>query len=125
MAHVLALVDDLLFGSRLQATLRAAGHEVELVPRRASLEQRLAELPGDAATVLVIDLTGAELGGVELVEALTRERRPPAVRTLGFYAHVDASTRERAERAGFDRVVPRSRMAREGAELVARLVATG
>jgi hypothetical protein len=30
--------------------------------------------------------------------------------------------RERAEQAGFDLVVPRSRMAREGAELVRRLV---
>jgi DNA-binding NarL/FixJ family response regulator len=120
MARVLALIDDLLFGSRLQSTLAAGGHEVELVRSRARLEQRLAELPPDAATVLVIDLTDAQLGGVELVAELARER-PAGVRTLGFYAHVDASTRERAERAGFDRVVPRSRMAREGAELVASL----
>jgi hypothetical protein len=42
-------------------------------------------------------------------------------RTLGFYAHVDVSARERAEEAGFDLVVPRSRMAREGAALVASL----
>ena len=122
MARVLALVGDLLFASRLQATLGAAGHEVELIPRRPGLEQRLDELSDDATTVLVIDLTDAELGGVELVQALARER-PAAVRTLGFYAHVDARTRERAERAGFDRVVPRSRMAREGAELVAGLAA--
>ena len=43
------------------------------------------------------------------------------IRTLGFYSHVDAHVRERAEQAGFDLVVPRSRMAREGAELVERL----
>jgi len=42
-------------------------------------------------------------------------------RLLGFYSHVDAEVRERAERAGFDLVVPRSRMAREGAALVAAL----
>jgi hypothetical protein len=35
---------------------------------------------------------------------------------------VDAPARERAERAGFDLVVPRSRMAREGVELVERLL---
>jgi hypothetical protein len=34
---------------------------------------------------------------------------------------VDAHAREQAEQAGFDSVVPRSRMAREGAELVRRL----
>ncbi len=45
------------------------------------------------------------------------------VRTLGFFSHVDARARERAERAGFDLAVPRSRMAREGARLVEELVA--
>jgi hypothetical protein len=34
---------------------------------------------------------------------------------------VDTLARERAEQAGFDLVVPRSRMAREGAALVARI----
>jgi len=43
------------------------------------------------------------------------------IRTLGFYAHVDAHVRRRAEQAGFDQVVPRSRMAREADQLVARL----
>jgi len=45
-----------------------------------------------------------------------------AIRTLAFYSHVEAQTRAAAERAGFDAVVPRSRMAREGPELVARLI---
>ena len=43
-------------------------------------------------------------------------------RTLGVYSHVDVETRRRAEDAGFDLIVPRSRMAREGAALVERLV---
>jgi hypothetical protein len=41
--------------------------------------------------------------------------------TLGFYAHVDADARERAQQAGFDLVVPRSRMAREAPQLIERL----
>jgi hypothetical protein len=53
-------------------------------------------------------------------KALRRQGGPP--RTLGFYSLVDAAARERAERAGFDLVVPRSRMARDGAELVSRLL---
>ncbi len=43
--------------------------------------------------------------------------------TLGFYSHVDVETRRRAEDAGFDLVVPRSRMARELPELAAGLLA--
>jgi hypothetical protein len=34
---------------------------------------------------------------------------------------VDVATKQRAEQAGFDRVVPRSRMAREGPALVEKL----
>ena len=37
---------------------------------------------------------------------------------LGFYSHVEQDVRQRAEAAGFERVVPRSRMAREAAALV-------
>jgi hypothetical protein len=45
------------------------------------------------------------------------------VRTLGFFAHVQPEVRERALNAGFDLVVPRSRMAREGPVLVDGLLA--
>ena len=47
------------------------------------------------------------------------------MRSLGFFAHVEPEVRERALQAGFDLVVPRSRMAREGAQLVERLLADG
>jgi hypothetical protein len=101
--RIAALVPDLLFGSKVMAMLEQAGHEVTLV----------REAPDDA-DVLVVDLTA---GGVD-VEAVGRSSVP----TLGFYAHVEPEVRAAALAAGFDVVVPRSRFAREGAELVERLV---
>jgi hypothetical protein len=133
VARVLALIPDLLFGSRVQADLVAGGHEVELIADRdviADPDAVHARLGN--AEVLVVDLTDEGPKGSELVEGL----RAPDPNTpdlggsgaahsrpsiLGFYSHVDAATRERAERAGFDLVVPRSRMAREAAVLVDRL----
>ena len=105
MARVALLCPDLLFGSNVEGALRAAGHEV---------------LRGDAqgVDVLVVDLTADDVD----VEAIGR--RDDAA-TLGFYPHVDVEIRRRAESAGFDLVVPRSRMNREGAELVDRLVGAG
>jgi hypothetical protein len=41
---------------------------------------------------------------------------------LGFYAHVEQDVRQAAEAAGFTRVVPRSRMAREPVALVEALL---
>jgi hypothetical protein len=71
--------------------------------------------------VLVVDLTDGALDGAGIVESLAGDDELRGARTLGFYSHVDAPARERAEKAGFDVVVPRSRMAREGAQLVERL----
>jgi CheY-like chemotaxis protein len=121
--RVLVLTNDLLFGSRIQGDLRAAGHEVELVGGEARLRVQLVGGQGDgqAADVLVVDLTDAQLDGAGVVERLADEGALQARRTLGFYSHVDVAARERAELAGFDLVVPRSRMARECTELVRRL----
>jgi DNA-binding NarL/FixJ family response regulator len=121
MALVLALIADLLFGSRVQGALTAAGHEVELIGDGARLRERLAGAAAPAGAVLVVDLTDAQLQGPRLLEELSGDGALSGLRTLGFYAHVDAPTRERAERAGFDLVVPRSRVAREAPELIARL----
>jgi hypothetical protein len=123
MARVLALVPDLLFGSRVQGSLGAAGHDVELIADEDRLRERLADPDAPSAAVLVVDLTDAELDGAGIVRSLSSAGELGPTRTLAFYSHVDAAVRERAESAGFDMVVPRSRMAREGPELVGRLAA--
>ncbi len=111
MARVAAFIPDLLFGSNVVGALRAAGHEVGLVSDPASA--------GDA-DVLIVDLTADDRERLERV----RQAAPATVRTLAFYSHVENEVRERALAAGIDMVVPRSRMAREGAALVDRLSAS-
>jgi hypothetical protein len=105
MARVLSISTDLLLGSRVDATLSAAGHEVVTSP---SLEQ--APLEGIDAIVADLD--------VENPEALVGLGVP----VLGYYSHVDVDTKALAEAAGVDKVVPRSRMSRELPELVAGLL---
>jgi hypothetical protein len=105
VATVQALVPDLLFGSKVQSMLAAEGHEVSLVGDVAAL--------GDA-DVWVVDLT-AGLDPADVPAGGGAKR-------LAFYSHVEADVRERALAAGFDMVVPRSRMAREGGALVSALV---
>jgi hypothetical protein len=112
MARVVAVFDDLLLGSNVLGMLRAAGHEATLGG---------AGVEPDGADLLIVDLAAGSFDGVAIVEALRAAGELEGTRTLGVYSHVDADTRRRAERAGFDLVVPRSRMAREGAALVERL----
>jgi hypothetical protein len=124
MARVLALVGDLLFGSRVRGALEAGGHQVELIGDTAGVRARLADASAAGSEVLVVDLADAHLGGALLVEELAGEGALAHVRTLGCYSHVDVEARERAARAGFDLLVPRSRLVREGAALVSRLAPT-
>jgi CheY-like chemotaxis protein len=114
VARVVALFDDLLLGSNVLGMLRAAGHEARLVadPARAH---------PDGADVLIVDLVTDGFDGVSVVERLRDDGDLAPTRTLGVYSHVHPEVRERAEQAGFDLVVPRSRMAREGPALVERL----
>jgi DNA-binding NarL/FixJ family response regulator len=121
MARVLALTADLLFGSQVRGALVAAGDEVELIGDEAALRARLVDPATPPADVLVVDLTDDRLDGAAVLQELLASGRVLGMRTLAYYSHVDAQARERALAAGFEMVVPRSRMAREGAQLVAGL----
>ncbi len=103
MARVLAIVADLMLASRVTEGLRGAGHEVVVAPT-------LADPPEVDAIVCDLDVVDAA--------AVVGAGLP----VLGFYSHVDVETRRRAEGAGVDLVVPRSRMARELPQLVEGLL---
>ncbi|HEY0363271.1 MAG TPA: response regulator [Solirubrobacteraceae bacterium] len=117
MARVAALIPDLLFGSKVQSALQDAGHEVDLITGELEAWDEVGGID-----LLVVDLTSPDVDGVELFETLATGGELHAVRSLGFFAHVEPEVRERALQAGFDLVVPRSRMAREGARLVQGLL---
>ncbi len=123
MAAVLILSGDLMFGSRLLSSLGAAGHEAELLGGEAALRKRLASGPEPAPEILVVDLTDERLDGAGALESLRTDGTLGALRTLAFFSHVETAVRERAQAAGFDLIVPRSRMAREAAAVVAGLSA--
>jgi CheY-like chemotaxis protein len=118
--RVLALVPDLLFGSKVKALLEAAGNDVELAAGETDVWDQVA-----GTDVLVVDLNADDVDGPGLLDTLRTGGEGHGMRTLGIYAHTDVDLRRRAEEAGYDLVVPRSRMVREGAELVRRLSSPG
>jgi hypothetical protein len=114
MAHVVAFVPDLLFGSAVQAALTGAGHSCRLV-------STLTEADLETADAVILDLTADAPARLAAAGGAIERQLP----TLAFYSHVEADVREAATQAGVRIVVPRSRMAREGASLVARLLEEG
>ncbi|MDX6632925.1 MAG: hypothetical protein QOG26_930 [Solirubrobacterales bacterium] len=105
MATIVAIASDLMFGSRIVETLGGSGHRIELAAS-------LGEAPLEAADLLIADLD------TEPSEALVGLGIP----VLGYYSHVETATKQEAEAAGVDLVVPRSRMAREMPQLVSGLL---
>jgi hypothetical protein len=105
VARVLSISTDLMLGSKVEAQLSAAGHEVTTAP---SIE----ESTWDGMDLIVADLD------VENPEALVGLGIP----VLGYYSHVDVATKKAAVAAGVDLAVPRSRMARELPQLAEKLL---
>lgn len=116
MARVALLCPDLLFGSKIEGGLRAAGHDVTRYDG-----EDMARAAAPDADVLIVDLDADDFDGAILVESMRMGRELGSVSVLGFHGHTDVDTKRRAEQAGYDLVVPRSRMAREMTELVERL----
>ncbi len=102
MARVLAISQDLLFATKVEATLKAAGHDVTLVGA-------VAEAHAAGPDLIVADL---DAGRPEDLVGL-------GAPVLGYYSHVNVETKRAAEAAGIEMAVPRSRMAREMPQLVA------
>jgi len=103
VAKIVAIVTDLMLASRVQESLRAAGHAVSVTPTLPD------PLKADA---IVCDLDSADIDAIAATP----------VPALGFYSHVDVNTKQAAEAARIDLVVPRSRMSRELPDLVEGLL---
>lgn len=102
--NVRLITGDLLFGSKVESMIREAG----CVPVGAAVSD---------AVLSVLDLTER---GIDVAQAIAGARcddRP----VLAYYAHTDDDVRRAAIEAGVEKIVPRSRMMREGAELIRQL----
>ena len=98
-------------GDRARSLLRLEDRrDAEGRRARGTIVRR--DAPPDGPDVVIVDLDNAA-ADVGLPAGMPR---------LGFYSHVDVETKRRAEEAGFELVVPRSRMAREMPDLVAALL---
>jgi hypothetical protein len=120
VARVVAFAPDLLFGSNVLGMLRAAGHDALLC---GDPDVLWSELAGRSPGALVVDLTDDVPARIELLGRLRAAGNLDGVSTIAFYSHVDADTRTIADEFGFDQLVPRSRLAREGAAVIERALA--
>jgi CheY-like chemotaxis protein len=116
MPQLIALVDDLLFLSRIREAGRSAGIEVRAVRDASDL---LAAARQHGRLVLV-DADSERLPWQAAVAALRAEPELDALPVIAFVSHVRADLAEAARAAGASRVLARSAFVKELPELVAR-----
>jgi hypothetical protein len=97
MLPTLILVRDLMFSSKISATAKAVGAEIEMFRDPTALADR-------NGSRLIVDLN--QPGVLEAATAWRNSQEGRQV--IGFVSHVDGETIARARTAGIDRIMPRS-----------------
>ncbi|MCG6923665.1 MAG: hypothetical protein LJF15_21630 [Acidobacteria bacterium] len=117
MPQVLALVDDLLFLSRIREAARGSGLEIRPVRRSSDLVAGVR----DGGRLVLVDADSGRLPWAEAVAALRREEPPGSTPTpvVAFYSHVNAARAEAARASGCDQVLARGAFVRELPQLLA------
>lgn len=112
---VIALVDDLMFLSRIREAARGASLDV----KTARKTEDVLESARAGACLLLLDLDSSRL---HWAEAVTLVRADPALTTLpivGFLSHVNADTAREARAAGCTHVLARSAFVHELPQILA------
>jgi CheY-like chemotaxis protein len=109
MPTVIALVDELMFLSRIREAASGAGVELRAV---RTADELLAAARAGAALVIV-DADSGRIPWQSALAALRSEPRPSAIPVVAFYSHVHGDRAALARSAGATRVLARSAFVRE------------
>jgi hypothetical protein len=103
---ILALVDDLMVGVRIEEAAKAIGSQAEVV---STIDEAKRRLQSQVVEGLVVDLA---IPGLDLKD-LASNTSDAALWLVGFYPHVEVERRRAAEEVGIEYVYPRSRFLRD------------
>jgi len=111
-----ALLDDLFFRSRIEATAKAAGVRLLVSRTPAELIDRIEEA-GGAGVLVDLGLRTADPAAV--IRLL--KSRPDPLAVVAWGSHVNADALAAARAAGADKVLPRSAFTRRLPDLLREL----
>jgi PleD family two-component response regulator len=113
---VLALVDDLMFRSKIKSTATQAGVDVAFAGSRdAALTAMRARVPA----LVIFDLNNARADPLGTLAAMKQDAALASIPTVGYVSHVDVAVIDAARAAGVDEVLARSAFAMRLAALLA------
>jgi PleD family two-component response regulator len=113
---VLAIVDDLMFSSKIRTAAVQLGIPVAFARSSAAA---LTSIRENAPVLVILDLNNPRTDPLGTVAALKRDPSTMAIWTVGYASHVQTDVIDAARQAGVDEVMARSAFAARLAEILA------
>ena len=114
---ILAIVDDLMFSSKIKATATQLG--VPLTFARSS-ENALAEMRKNRPALVIFDLNSQRTEPLGTLAAMKSDPALTDIPSVGFVSHVQTELIEAARQAGVGEVLARSAFTMQLPEILAR-----
>ena len=102
---IIAVVDDLMFASKISTVAKAVKVDVVFV---RSAEQVLLRVKEERPSLVIFDLNSTKLKPLETITAIKTNAELQSIRTLGYLSHIDGDLASAARDAGADKVLARS-----------------
>jgi PleD family two-component response regulator len=114
---VLAVLDDLLFSSKIKTAATQLGIPLTFARSAAAA---LAEMRKNAPSLVIFDLNNSRTDPLGIVSAMRADPALSAIRTVGFVSHVDTAVIDAARQAGVTEVLARSAFTMQLADILKR-----
>ena len=101
---VIAVVNDLFFGAKINEAAKHAGVALEYATNEAALMEKAKGNPA----LIVFDLNYSAVNPVELIKKLKADGTLKQIGLIGYLSHVQTDLALAAQQAGCDEVMPRS-----------------
>lgn len=116
---ILAVLDDLMFTSRIKVVATQLGAPVVFA---RSADGALAEMRKTAPTLVILDLNNPRTDPLGIVAAMKQDAALASIPTVGYASHVQTDVIAAARAAGVGEVLARSAFTTQLAEILTRRV---
>jgi PleD family two-component response regulator len=114
---ILAVLDDLMFSSKIKTTASQLGATVTFA---RSADAALNEMRKSPPSLVILDLNNPRTTPLAIVASMKADPALASVPTLGYVSHVDTATINAAREAGVGEILARSAFAVQLAEILER-----
>jgi PleD family two-component response regulator len=114
---ILAVLDDLMFSSKIKTTAGQLGVTVTFA---RSADAAIAEMRKAAPSLVILDLNNARTNPLGIVASMKEDAALASIPTVGYASHVQTDVINAARQAGVGEVLARSAFTTQLADILRR-----